>query len=498
MGIKPIYWGFHQGVLFFGSQLKSFTAHPMWKPEIDRDALVSYFRFNYVPAPLSIFKDIYKLEAGHILTVDHTGTTVKTNYWNISDIAQKGISHRSKKTEEELVEELDALLRDAVKRRMIADVPLGAFLSGGIDSSTVVALMQVQNDRPVKTFSIGFYEDNYNEAHHAKAVAEHLGTEHHELYLHADEALSIIPSIPDWCDEPFADSSQIPTFLVSKLAREHVIVSLSGDGGDELFAGYNRYLLGQSIWPYIGVIPFWVRNIGARAIHLLSPNQWDSVAALVPQKWRQKNFGDKAHKFSNMLNVANVEHFYRMLVSLWDDPASLVVNAKEPQLETWSEKRMKVVSNVIERMQLMDSITYLPDDILTKVDRASMAVSLEGRVPLLDHRVVEFSWQLPLNMKIRRGESKWLLRQVLNKYVPKHLVDRPKMGFGVPIDQWLRGPLKEWAEGLLSENKLEAEGILDPKPIRERWKEHLSGRRNWQYSLWGVLMFQAWRERWNI
>jgi asparagine synthase (glutamine-hydrolysing) len=359
--------------------------------------------------------------------------------------------------------------------------------------------MQTQSDRPIKTFTIGFHEAGYDEARHAAAVAKHLGTEHHELYLASTEAQAIIPDIPNWCDEPFADVSQIPTYLVSRLARQHVTVSLSGDGGDELFAGYNRYFVGQALWQRIKILPSWLRHLSAYGIRQFSPNRWDSIAKILPNRLRPRLVGDKAHKLADILAVPNARTFYKNLVSFWEEPANLVLGGNEPLLYPWNfESAFEHSNNFVGSMQMMDTLTYLPDDILTKVDRASMAVSLEARVPLLDHRVVEFAYGLPMDVKIRNGQGKWLLRQVLNKYVPNSLIDRPKMGFGVPIDQWLRGPLREWAENLLSLQRLGSEGILNPEPIRQRWREHLSGQRNWQYSLWSVLMFQAWQERWGL
>ncbi len=491
VGIKPLYWGWQNNTLLFGSQIKAFTSHPQWQPEIDRDALTGYFRFNYMPAQQTIYRNIHCLQPGHLLVIDAKGDVQQECYWDLSSIIAKSKVMRKAKPED-LVAELDHLLRDAVKRRMVSDVPLGAFLSGGIDSSTVVALMQAQSSKPVKTFSIGFYESDYNEAEHAKIVAKHLQTEHHECYLHAKEAIDLIPKIPDWYDEPFADSSQIPTFLVSRLAREHVTVSLSGDGGDELFAGYNRYFLAQKLWSRFEKAPGYVRDFLAKAICWLSPEQWDKLGRLLPPQFRIRHVGDKAYKFSKILQTTS-DDLYRSLVSLWDKPEELVIHGNE----NYRWPSLANNKSYVEWMQFIDTMTYLPGDILTKVDRASMGVSLEARVPLLDHRVLEFAWRVPLKYKIN-NKSKWLLRQVLYRYVPPKLVDRPKMGFGVPIDQWLRGPLRDWAEDLLCEHKLKADGILNSKLVRERWQEHLSGKRNWHYSLWGVLMFQAWKNRWGV
>ncbi len=497
LGIKPLYWGFNQGVFFFGSQLKSFTAHPEWRPSLDLNALSSYFRFNYVPTPLSIFQGINKLAPGMVLSLDSTQKIEQNSFWDLQTVISQGREKRANEPDAVLVNELDQLLHDAVKRRMVADVPLGAFLSGGIDSSTVVALMQAESPRPIQTFSIGFHEADYDEAQYAASVAHYLKTDHHELYLSAQDALDVVPNIPDWCDEPFADVSQIPTFLVSRLARKSVTVSLSGDGGDELFAGYNRYFLGQAIWRKLKLCPHWLRHLGAKGIQQLAPAQWDLLAKMVPKRFRPRLVGDKAYKLANILECSTAADFYKMLVSQWETPDALVLGAKEPTLYPWGLKELgSDLDAFVESMQRMDTLTYLPDDILAKVDRASMAVSLEARVPLLDHRVVEFSWTLPMNLKIREGQGKWILRQVLNRYVPAELINRPKMGFGVPIDQWLRGPLREWGESLLSLERLTREGLLNAPLVRQRWEEHLSGKRNWQYPLWGVLMFEAWYERW--
>lgn len=494
LGIKPLYWGIRQGILFFGSQPKSFLKHPNFSPAIDREALTSYFRFNYVPAPMSIFKDIRKSLPGTILTIDDKGHSQETRFWNFQDVVQQEKISKSISVEA-IKDELEVLMKDAVKRRMVADVPLGAFLSGGIDSSTVVALMQSQSIQPIKTFSIGFFEQEYNEAQYAAKVAKHLGTEHHELYLTADDCQKIIPDIPNWCDEPFADVSQIPTFLVSKLAREHVTVSLSGDGGDELFAGYNRYQLGKRIWQGLEYLPIWLRGLGARGIRTLPAAHWDQLVRILPQKLRPQLFGDKAYKLADILTLSSSQAFYRSLMSHWKHPEA-ISNAQEILFFPWDAPKIPQL-DFVENLQFMDTLTYLPDDILFKVDRASMAVGLEARVPLLDHRLVEYVWRLPMEMKIQKGKTKWILRQILNRYVPNHLIERPKMGFGVPIDRWLCGPLRDWAEQLLSSAQLTQAG-LDPEPIRQRWQELLSGTRNWQYSVWGVLMFQAWRARWHL
>ena len=398
----------------------------------------------------------------------------------------------------EAVDALERLLKDAVGQQMMADVPLGAFLSGGVDSSTVVALMQAQSSRPVRTFSIGFHEDQYNEAQHAKIVAQHLGTEHTELYVTSKDALDVIPHLSSLYDEPFADSSQIPTFLVSKMARQHVTVALSGDAGDELFGGYNRYVLTSRWWSRLAHLPVGIRRGLAGAISVASPQAWDAflkpLLAVLPRHAGVTNVGDKLHKSAAVLASRSAAELYRGMVSHWSAPASLVLGAKEPATMLTDFTRQPVVNNEIEKMMALDMLSYLPDDILTKVDRAAMGVSLETRVPFLDHRVVEFAWSLPLDYKLRDGMGKWVLRQVLYKHVPKEMIERPKMGFGVPIDAWLRGPLKEWAESLLDESRLKREGFFQVEPIRQKWREHLSGERNWQYHLWDILMFQAWLE----
>jgi asparagine synthase (glutamine-hydrolysing) len=512
LGIKPLYFGWVGRTFRFASELKSMLVSTE-QPEIDRGALALYMRYAYVPAPRSIYRNVFKLSPGCWLTMgidqvnspgrfvpepdDPAASWKPIRYWSAKQVAEQGCATQYAGSDEEALEELHGLLREAVRLRMVADVPLGAFLSGGIDSSTVVALMQAQSPQPVRTFSIGFQEDEYNEAEHAKRVAQHLGTDHTELYLTAQDAMAVIPRLPVMYDEPFGDSSQIPTFLVSQLARQHVTVALSGDGGDELFAGYNRYFWGGKIWKQVSRVPMPIRRLLSRGISAVPPGLWTTLFSrlhlLLPAL---SNPGHKMHRLSELLVMKNPDGMYLGLVSQWATPTSIIVDAYEPLTPVTDPRRWANVPEFIHRMMFLDLITYLPDDILTKVDRASMAVSLEARVPLLDHRVVEFAWRLPMRMKIREeGTGKWILRQLLHRYVPPDLLERPKMGFGVPIEQWLRGPLREWAEDLLDEDRLRRQGYLHPELIREKWAEHLSGKRNWPYLLWNVLMFQAWLEQ---
>jgi asparagine synthase (glutamine-hydrolysing) len=510
LGIKPLYYGWTDQAFVFGSELKVFEQVPNFSRSIDRDALAAFMQYAYVPEPWSIYEGVYKLPAGCLLSMtleqsrtrssfspepeNVTATCRPLRYWSATSIIEAGISHPFEGTDQEAVDQLDQILREAIGLRMIADVPLGAFLSGGVDSSVVVSLMQAQSMAPVKTFTIGFREEDYNEAIHAAAVAKHLGTEHTELYVTPAEAMAVIPRLPEMYDEPFADSSQIPTYLVSQLARRHVTVALSGDGGDELFAGYNRYFWGRRLWKQTSRVPLFLRHGAAKAIRAIAPETFDQVSRTL-KTWMPvlPSFGDRLHKLAGILAMKDPEDMYLGLVSQWRDPIQIVKGAQEFLTTLTDRQRWAKVNEFTLQMMALDLVTYLPDDILTKVDRASMSVSLEARVPLIDHRLVEFAWRIPLSMKIKQeGEGKWLLRRVLDQYVPRALIDRPKMGFGVPIDHWLRGPLREWAEDLLDEHRLQREGFLHPGPIRQKWSEHLSGRRNWQYPIWNVLMFQAW------
>ncbi len=492
LGIKPLYWGRAGGRIVFASELKALGALPEFSPAIDHEALGAYLCTGYVPAPSSIYQDIYKLEPGTLLDISADGETRSARYWSLLDVAERGQAAQLAVNEMEARDQLEALLVDAVSRRMVADVPLGVFLSGGIDSSTVTALMQANSPTPVKSFTIGFHETAYNEATHAKQVAAHLGTDHTELYVTAEQARAVVPKLPAIYDEPFADSSQVPTFLVSEMTRRHVTVALSGDGGDEMFAGYNRYGQGLRAARALKLLPRPAAKCIARALEAVPPSSWDRLFEMVPRGMRPRLPGDKLHKLAGVLSD-DKRDYYRSLIAQWTGAWSLVKGAAAPEQEALGQAIRARFKDELSWMQYADSVTYLPDDVLTKVDRASMAVSLEARVPLLDHRVAAFAWRLPTHLKMRGGQGKWLLRQVLYKYVPKALVERPKMGFGVPIDSWLRGPLKAWAEDLLDPAAMRRTGLLDAAPVQEKWAEHQSGRRNWQHFLWNVLMFEAWR-----
>ena len=495
LGIKPLYWGAFGGLFLFGSELKSLRMHDGWRPEIDRDALATYMRWGYVPAPLSIYRGVFKLEPGSILRIAPGGKPEISAYWDIAEVERAGRAARTSSNGASAIERMHELLNDAVRRQLVSDVPLGVFLSGGIDSSTVTALMQANSGRPIKSFSIGFRETGFDEAEAAKAVARHIGTDHTELYVEPAHALEVVPGLATHYDEPFGDPSQIPTYLLSEMTRQHVTVALSGDGGDEVFAGYDRYFLAQTVNRWIGRIPRTARRPLACAMRAVPAGVGNALGRYLMPRRGFSQPGDKLHRLAAML-LEGEDGVYREMLTHWRAPEELVLEGSDAKGPLWDADLPHRLPDALERMQYLDTITYLPDDILTKVDRASMAVSLEARVPLLDHRVVELAWQLPSQLKAKDGRGKWLLRQVLYKHVPRALVDRPKMGFAVPIGEWLRGPLRDWAEDLLDETRMRKDGILRTDVVRRSWDDHLGGRRNWQYQLWDVLMFQAWHRRW--
>lgn len=481
LGIKPLYYGSSRRSILFGSELKALRAYPGFDNGIDRDALSIYFRHCYIPAPNSIYKNIRKLKPGTIATFSGGETEpTLTTYWSAREVWQHGLNSPFQGTFEEAVSELEALLTSAIDLRMLSDVPLGAFLSGGIDSSTVVALMQAQSSTPIKTFSIGFHEARFNEAPHAKDVAAHLGTDHTELYLTAKDLLDVIPLIPKHWDEPFADSSQIPTYCISKLARKDVAVSLSGDGGDELFAGYSRYFMMEK-WRLVERFPLPLRSLAASIIPRIPGPFFKIFGRLGPHiRFR-----------AEALSMKDFSEFYRSLISQFRHPQELVLDAIEPMTELTNPAN-RIKADRYQLMTMWDTVSYLPDDILTKVDRASMAVSLEARVPLLDHRVVEFAAGLPTSMKVKGGNGKRVLRHVLYKHVPRELVDRPKMGFGVPVENWMGNELRDWCESLLDPTLMRQQGHLNTDKVQELWRAYLDGGKYFNHHLWSVLMFQAW------
>ena len=502
LGEKPLYWGrLPGGDLVFGSELSALKAHPDWHAEIDRNALASFMRLSTVPAPNSIYRGIHKLEAGCWLRIGTEQTEAHGRWWDQTAVARTGVAKRVETanwSQTEAVDRLEQLLLQAVDSQLLSDVPLGAFLSGGIDSSTIVALMMRRG--PVRTFSIGFDQQGFDESSHARRVAEHLGTIHTEFRVDAREALDLIPRLPSIYDEPFADSSQIPTALVAALARQHVTVALSGDGGDELFAGYNRYVLTARLWGRLRRLPLGLRRATARALLCFRAEALTGMAnqaqRLLPQHRRHPLVGQKLHKLArHVLPMRSASDMYRALVSQWQEPEGLVIGAHEPKGALNRAEALSAEFGDVEWMCLLDQLTYLSDDILVKVDRASMASALETRVPLLDHRVVEFAWSLPLALKLRDGQAKWLLRQVLYRHVPRELIERPKQGFSVPLASWLRGPLRDWAEDLLDPVRMNQQGFLNPAPVARAWTSLRAGESLWEGPLWNVLMWQAWLAR---
>lgn len=500
-GEKPLYYGRSNGVVVFGSELKAFAQVPGFQTTISRGGIALFMRYGYIPDPYSIFDEIVKLPAGTWVELPRALTSTRTlkepqTYWSVTKVASEGQKNPlSFGGDQDATNQLELVLGNAVQAQMMGDVPLGAFLSGGIDSSLIVSLMQNRSQEPVKTFSMGFEDQEFDEAPQAKLVAAHLGTDHTELYVTHSDGIDLIPRLPEIYDEPFADSSQIPTFLVAKLAKSHVTVSLSGDAGDELFGGYNRYFEVAGRFPTLNKVPLGARLGLARMATSISPNSWSTLfrplMGVLPESKRVRLVGDKIHKAAGVLGFSSSRDLYASLVST-GKPDSIVLGSQEPS--QLFDDEWPIDSDLVHQMMVMDTLSYLPGDILTKVDRAAMASSLETRMPFLDHRVFEFAWKLPLEYKVRGGESKWILRNLLYQFVDKKLINRPKMGFGVPIEVWLRGPLRDWAEELLDPERIDSEGFLNSREIRTKWDEHLSGRRNWQYFLWNILMFQAWLE----
>ena len=494
LGIKPLYYAVTPAGLYFASELKSLLAVGAPVGPINPASVASFVRFSYVPAPHSIFENVHKVMPGEVVSIDRSCRIRRSSYWSLTSVAEASLSDPFDGTDEEAVERLNDLLADAVAGQMISDVPLGAFLSGGIDSSTIVALMVAARRGQVRTFSIGFPEAGYDESGYAAAVAQHLGTAHEQLIVTAADALALVPEIPDIYDEPFADSSQIPTLLVSKLTRQHVTVALSGDGGDELFGGYNRYLWAETVGARVLRWPLPLRRAMSRTLLAMPSAPIDWVAGLLPSRMVPPQLGDKLNKAAQVLPLDS-DGIYLRLVSQSHNPSSLV-NAREHALPGVFSEAFANGGDSLRSMQLIDAATYLPDDILHKVDRASMKFALEARPPLLDHRVVEFAMRLPRRFRIRNGESKWLLRRVLDRHVPRHLIERPKMGFGIPLAEWLRGPLRDWAEDLFDRQRFGG-GLFDVDAVREIWWQHLTGRYNSGYLLWTLLTFEAWRRRWS-
>ena len=499
LGIKPLFIYQHEGVISFGSELKALQAGPEFDRTVDVDALTSYLRYLYIPAPRSIFRRVSKLSPGHILRiVDPTASLPASRpFWSADDAAQQGLENPFAGSDEEAVDQLEKLMTDAVRLRMQADVPLGALLSGGIDSSTVVALMQSLSSRPVKTFTIGFDQNEFNEATHASAVAGHLGTDHTELHVTGDDALSVIPELAEMFDEPLADPSQIPTFLVCQLARRDVTVALTGDGGDELFGGYNRYITGERLITRLQRWPRAIRQVSASGVASLSPGTWDHMGGLLrpvfPRGGAARLTGERIRKIGDLLRADSTAGMYRSLLSAWQEPELFVVGSEVSQSAN-TALGAGAAMGLMERMMLADQISYLPDDLLAKVDRASMAVSLEARVPILDHRIVELSWRLPRQFKVRDGRGKWILRQILYRHVPRAMVDREKMGFSVPLAKWLSGPLRDWAGDLLVSG--DTGGLLLNAGVRKEWDRFLAGDSTNAAGIWALVMFRCWQSRW--
>lgn len=503
-GEKPLYYGVSGEDFIFGSELKALKEFDNFQNKVCKLALCEYLTYGYIPAPMCIYENIFKLKPGHFIEVDISSNNFlfsePEKYWGITDLIPKNDDNFFK-NDKDAIESLDSVLKSAITNQMISDVPVGAFLSGGVDSSSIVALMQEDRMDRVKTFTIGFDERGYDESKYAKQIANHLNTDHNEFIVTANQAQSIIPDLPMIFDEPFSDSSQIPTFFISQVAREKVTVSLSGDAGDEIFGGYNRYLWGPKLWNQTRLIPNSIMPFIASCINSVPKNAWGGLEAVINKLKLGagiESLDIKASKYSHAIKSAITEDdFYKSFLTKWENPKSLIKGFEENESLPCSELKIEYMNelNFLSRMMINDSLHYLPDDILCKVDRAAMANSLETRVPFLDHKVVKVAWKMPNSMKIRGSETKWALRQVLYKRVPKSLIERPKTGFAIPVGEWLRGPLREWAESLLSEEKLDLEGYFHSKQIRIIWNQHLSGRYDWTDRIWSILMFQSWLDR---
>ena len=502
VGEKPLYWARFGRMILFASELKGLRSFSDWHPAIDRGALALFLRYGYIPAPHTIFSHTHKVPPATILTFTSDATLLSEKvYWSAKEVAEQGFTMPLQMSRAETLGLLEQSLRRTIRQQMVADVPVGAFLSGGYDSSLVVALMQAESSLPVRTFTIGFNEPDLNEAKYAKAVADHLRTDHTELYLTAADALSLIPRLPAVYDEPFADSSQIPTLLVASLARSQVTVSLSGDGGDELFGGYSRYHWGTQAWGRLRRIPGPLRIAASRVISWAPKGFWNGItrpgSVLLPHRLQPPLLEQKLRAGAFLLLADSQESFYLHQMSHWQDPLTAIKDASEPSSLLTDPGQWADVDHSIARMMCADLCTYLPDDILVKVDRATMAVSLEARAPFLDHRIVELAWQIPMQEKVSTTTGKLVLKQLLARYVPPSLTDRPKMGFGIPLDEWLRGPLFGWADDLLERGNLLRGGLLDPDMVQRVWRDHLAGHCDHSYALWNVLVFQAWSSHWS-
>lgn len=496
VGEKPLYYSHIKNTLTFSSELKTLKQHPKMDLKVNRDSLALLLKYNYIPAPYSIYHNTYKVPPAHYIKITKTGKNLSVSspicYWDLPKTVHASTKNKLTLSDSELTHTLEKMLKNVITDQMLSDVPLGAFLSGGIDSSLIVSIMQSLSDKSIETFSIGFNEDLYNEAHYAKKIAKHLGTSHNELYITAKNAIETIPDLANIYDEPFADASQIPTFIVSRLARKKVAVSLSGDGADELFGGYERYSSGLNIWKNLSKIPKPIKRISNQFINNIPIKAWDNMFKMIPKQFSQKFPGRSLYRISDVLKSDDFNTLYTSLLSYWNHPEDIVFKSKHVPLyyEEYSSKYS--FESLEEKMMFFDLMIYQPDDILVKLDRAAMSNSLETRVPFLNHQLIEYAFRIPVHQKIRNKQGKWILREILKRYVPETLFERPKMGFGIPLEDWLRNELKDWAGDLLDPVKINEEGYFDNKQIQDIWKSHLKGQANYQTYLWGILMFQSW------